>query len=62
MKRFPDPWPWSCVRNFFISQRLLIRGDPGAEHKLGIDKLFASVMGYLIIYNILCTIRHAYSS
>lgn len=54
--------PWRCVRNFFICQRLLIRGDPGAEHKLGFDELFASIMGCLIIYNVPSALRHAYSS
>lgn len=60
MKSLPNPWPWSCVYNFFIFQRFLIRGDPGAEHKLGFDKLLTSIMGCLNIYNILCTLRHAY--
>lgn len=56
----PDPWPWSCVCNLFICQCLLIRGDPGAEHKLGFDKLFAPITDYLNIDDILCTTRHAY--
>lgn len=45
-----DPWPQSCVYNFLIRQRLLIRGDSGAECKLGFDKAFGSIIGYLIIY------------
>lgn len=56
----PDPWPWSCVRNFFICHCLLISGDPGAEHKPGFDKLFASITDYLNINSILCRTRHAY--
>lgn len=58
----PDLCPRSYVCRFFFSQHSLIRGDPGAEHKRGFDKLFASIMGWLNIYTILCTTRHAYSS
>lgn len=57
-----DPWPQSCVHNFLICQHLLIRGDPGAQCKLGFDKVFGSIMARLIIYNILCILRHAYIS
>lgn len=56
----PDPWPRSCVRNFFICHCLLISGDPGAEHKPGFDKLFASIKDYLNINSILCSTRHTY--
>lgn len=62
MRSTSDPRPRSCVHNFLIHQRLLIRGEPGAPRTLGFDRVFGSIMGHSIIYSILCSLRHAYTS